>query len=254
MKLNRIVTAILMVNAILVGSASAAPTKQTEQVMHDYIINNPEVVVQSLQSYQQKQMDQAHKTIQKTQETASKFADPLFHQTNDPMSGNPNGKITVVEFFDYQCPHCVGMTPVMTGIVKSNPEVRVVYKEFPIRGPASEVASKAALAAHMQGKYLDFQHALMDNKQLPLTEEIIMGVAKTAGLDVEKLKTDMKGKEVAQQIKDTYKLAQNLQLMGTPAIFVAKSSVDKTSGPSAVVFVPGQVTQDQLQEVIGKIN
>lgn len=258
MKLNRIVTALLMSNIIAFGASgyanAASSSSSTEKVVHDYIINNPEVIVQSLQGYQQKQMEQAQKAMVKTQETASKYADPLFHNANDPSSGNPKGTISVVEFFDYQCPHCIDMTPVMDGIVKANSDVRIIYKEFPIRGPASETASRAALAAQMQGKYNDFQHALMAANKLPLTDEIIFTAAKSVGLDVDKLKADMKSKAVDQQIKDTYKLAQDLQLMGTPALFVAKSDVNKDSGPKAVVFIPGQVNQDQLQEVIGKIS
>lgn len=258
MKLNKIVTALLMSNVIAFGASGYANAAngqaQTEKIVHDYIINNPEVLVQSLQGFQQKQMEQAQKAMVKTQETASKYADQLFHHTNDPAAGNPNGKVTVVEFFDYQCPHCIDMTPVMDGIVKANSDVRVIYKEFPIRGPASETASRAALAAQMQGKYTDFQHALMKANKLPLTDDIIFGVAKTVGLDVDKLKADMKSKAVDQQIKDTYKLAQDLQLMGTPALFVAKSDVSKDSGPKAVIFIPGQVNQDQLQEAIGKVS
>ena len=259
MKLKRFVSTLLMANLIALGvaghaNAASTQTSQTEKVVHDYIINNPEVVVQSLQGYQQKQMEQAQKSMLKTQETASKYADALFHHSADPSSGNPKGKITVVEFFDYQCPHCIDMTPVMDGIVKANPDVRIIYKEFPIRGPASETASRAALAAQMQGKYSEFQHAVMAINKLPLTEDMIFTAAKSVGLDIDKLKADMKSKEVDQQIKDTYKLAQSLQLMGTPALFVAKSDVAKDAGPKAVIFIPGQVNQDQLQEVIGKVS
>ena len=263
MRVTRIVSSLLAANLMAFGAVGIANAtaielaqnqKATEQVVHDYILKNPDVVIQSLQGYQQKQMDQARKTMEKTQTNAPKYADPLFHQSIDPMTGNPTGKVTVVEFFDYQCPHCIDMTPVMTAIVKANPEVRVVYKEFPIRGPASETAAKAALAAQMQGKYIEFQHALMGVNKLPLTDDIIFDAAKSVGLDMEKLKTDMKSKTVEQQIKDTYKLAQDLQLMGTPALFIAKSNVNKDStGPNAVIFIPGQVNVDQLQDAVSKV-
>src|SRR5689334_12549783 len=74
----------------------------------------------------------------------------LFHQNSDPVAGNPKGKVTVVEFFDYQCSHCMTMAPVIEAIIKNNPNVRVVFKDFPIRGPVSEFAAKAALAANKQ--------------------------------------------------------------------------------------------------------
>src|SRR5437867_1714921 len=95
-KMNRIMLSVMVALGVA-GNASAAVTMtpdqktQTEQVVHDYLIKNPDVVVQSLQGYQEKQMEQARKTMEKTQETASKFADPLFHRNTDPAGGNPNG-------------------------------------------------------------------------------------------------------------------------------------------------------------------
>src|SRR5437016_4513875 len=85
----------------------------------------------------------------------------LFHQAHDPVAGNPNGSVTVAEFFDYQCSHCISMAPVMANIIKDNSDVRIVFKEFPIRGSISEFASRAALAANMQGKYYEFNHAIL---------------------------------------------------------------------------------------------
>lgn len=239
--------------AFAAGSMNTTEKKQVEGVVHDYLVKNPDVVVQALQTYQQQQMDQARKTMEKTQQTAPKFAKDLFHDANDPVAGNPKGKITVVEFFDYQCPHCTEMAPVMDELIKSNPEVRVVFKEFPIRGPVSEVAAKAALAANMQGKYFEFHKALMDAHRV-LTEEDILKIAQSVGLNVDKLKTDMKSDAVSNQLKATYKLAQGLQLIGTPALFVAKSDVNSSSPSTSVTFIPGQVDVAQLKTVIGKLN
>src|SRR5690606_23849156 len=103
--------------------------------------------------------------------------------------GNPKGSITVVEFFDYQCPHCVDMSPVLEEATKKNANVRVVYKEFPIRGPQSEFASRVALAANLQGKYLPVHNAILNANQ-PLTNDIILLLAKNAGAEIEKIKTD----------------------------------------------------------------
>lgn len=228
---------------------SAAQKNQIEAVVKDYLLKNPDVIVQSLQMYQQQQMNQARKTMEKTQQVAPKFAKDLFHDGSDPVIGNPNGKITLVEFFDYQCPHCVEMTPVLEGVVKADPDVKVVLKEFPIRGPVSEAAARAALAANMQGKYFELHKAMMDASRT-LTEEEIYTLAQKVGLNVDKLKTDMKSDAVNQKIKATYKLAQSLELMGTPAIFVAKSSVTSSAPATAVVFIPGQVDMGRLQTVI----
>jgi protein-disulfide isomerase len=258
-KMRRLVTGLAMAGMLVASMAAnaemnAAQKKDVEGVVRNYLVQNPDVVVQSLQAYQQKQMDEARKTMQKTQDSSPKFADALFHQANDPVTGNPKGKVTVVEFFDYQCPHCVDMDPVMTELVKNNPDVRVIFKEFPIRGPVSELAARAALAAKEQGKYMELHHAMMQTKSEPLSLESIMKLAQNVGLDVAKLKADMNKPVVNEQIKATYKLAQDLQLLGTPAIFVAKSTINNASPASAIVFVPGQVTQEQMNEILKKMN
>lgn len=232
---------------------SPTQQKQIEQVVHNYLLKNPEVIVESIQVLQQKQMDQARQTMQKTQTTAPKYADGLFHQANDPMAGNVNGKVTVVDFFDYQCPHCIKMTPVLEALIKANPDVRIVFKEFPIRGAASDTAAKAALAAKIQGKYFEFHKALMqDATQEQLNDAVILKVAKNVGLNVDQLQVDMKSDAVSKQIKDTYKLAQDLQLIGTPAFFIAKSDITSSAAPTAITFIPGQVDLDQLQQIVQK--
>jgi protein-disulfide isomerase len=224
---------------------SSAQKTQIEGVVHDYLIKNPEVIAEAVKGLQEKQMDQMRK---KTQDVASKSASNLFNAANDPMAGNAKGKVTVVEFFDYQCPHCVDMVPALNGIVKANDDLRVVYKEFPIRGPMSVTASKAALAANVQGKYMEMHDALMKSAS-SLSEDGINKMAKDIGLDVEKFKADMKGEAVDQQIKANYKLAQDLQLMGTPALFIAKTD----GGKDAIEFIPGQADQAQLQVSIDKV-
>lgn len=244
-----LVTAGLMSPAI---SFADMNKQQVQNVVHDYLIQNPDVVVQSLQAWQQKQMSD---TITKTQNSSVKLANEIFHQSNDPTAGNANAKVTVVEFFDYQCPHCVDMHPIFDDLVKKNSGVRVVFKEFPIRGPASDTAAKVALAAQEQGKYLEFHNALMAEAQkVPLTDDIIYAVAGQVGLNMKQLKDAVKSKEIDQKIKANYQLAQQLQLMGTPAIFIANSNITPNSPASAVIFVPGQVSAKQLNTEITKIS
>lgn len=234
-------------DANAVGTADKA---KIEKIVHDYLLEKPEVLVEAIQRLQQKQIMEAEKTIKQTKQTAASFAAPLFHQANDPISGNPNGKITVVEFFDYQCPHCIDMVPVIEAALKTNPSIRVVYKEFPVRGPLSNFAARAALAANKQGKYLEFSHALLSAKQ-PFTQEMIFQIAKDKGLDVDKLKKDINDKNIDDQIKANMKLAQDLKLFGTPAIFVGKTDA---SNKNTIDYFPGKTTQGQLQGMIDKAN
>ncbi len=260
MKMNQMIT-LGLACLLTSGAAISAPTdtvspaqkKQIEGVVRDYIMQNPEIMIQSLQGYQQKQIADQSKKFESIQKNAPKFANELFHQTTDPVAGNPKGAVTVVEFFDYQCPHCIDMTATLDSVLKTNPNVRVVLKEFPIRGPMSEVATRAALAANMQGKYFPFHLALMSSKTEPLTESAIYDIAKSAGLNVDQLKIGMKSKAVDQQIKTNYQLAKNLEIMFTPVFFIAKSDVSTSTKPEAIAFIPGQITAAQLNDVLKKI-
>lgn len=220
-----------------------------ESVVHQYLINKPEVLVEAMQSLQRKQYEEAQQTVKKTQQEAPQYINALFNQPGDPIGGNSKGKITIVEFFDYQCPHCVSMTPIINAIIKANPDVRVVYKEFPIRGPVSILAARAALAANKQGKYNTFSHALLSTKQ-PITEELIYNIAKENGLNVEQLKKDINDRSIENQIKNNVKLAQELKLFGTPAFFIGKSDAKSNN---AINYIPGHIDQKQLQSIIDQV-
>jgi protein-disulfide isomerase len=139
----------------------------------------------------------------------------------------------------------------MTAIEKANPDVKIVYKEFPIRGPVSEFAARAAIAANLQGKYKEFSHALLTSNQ-PLTNDTVLQIAQKSGLNVDKLKQDMDSKAVTDQLKGTMELAQNLKLFGTPALFIAKSDVSNNGG--TINYIPGQMNQAQLQSAIDQAN
>lgn len=219
-----------------------------ESVVHDYILENPNVIVEAIQILQKKQYEEAEKSVKQTQKDASQYADALFRQKSDPVTGNKEGVVTVVEFFDYQCPHCVDMAPVIEEVVKSSPNVRIVYKEFPIRGEMSDYAARAALAANMQGKYYPLHHALLTAKQ-PITKELVTKLAKKADVDITQMEKDMDGSTVREQLKNNLKLAQDLKLFGTPAFFIGKTDATKSA---KIDYVPGQLNTKQLQNAIEK--
>lgn len=258
--MGRFATTIIAACALAFSANTYAATPRTnvnvtpqerakiEEVVRQYLVQNPEVIIEAVQSFQRKQYEQAEKTVQETQKDVGNYIKPLFKQGNDPVAGNPNGSVTVVEFFDYQCPHCVDMAPVIEGIIKANPDVRIVFKEFPIRGPLSEFASRAALAANKQGKYYEFSHALLTSNK-PLTQELVFEVAKQQGLNVDQLKKDMNDQSISDQIKNTQKLAQNLKLFGTPAFFIGQTNA---ANGKNVIYSPGRMDQNQLQTAIDK--
>ncbi|MCP0914192.1 MULTISPECIES: DsbA family protein [Legionella] len=252
MKLTSILTAGALA-AVIASPVSAAETmsaeqkKEIEQIIHDYLVNNPEVLVEASQALQQKQQ-------QSMQEQAKgaiiENAEQLFNEKL-AIAGNPKGNVTLVEFFDYQCIHCKKMKPIISALIKKDANLRVIYKEFPIFGKSSELASQVALAAAMQGKYQQMHDALLDlNKRLD--ETIIMDAAKSVGLDLEKLKKDMESKQVMDALNANRELAEKMHLMGTPAFIIAATPGGQFKKDSEPAFIPGAASEETLQDLIKK--
>lgn len=231
--------------------ANANNTQQIETTVHQYLLKKPEVVVEALQAYQQKQMQSMQDMYKETQKLAPQFANDLFHNAQDPVAGDAKGKVSVVEFTDYQCSHCIEVASIVDKVLKANPTTRVVIKEFPIRGPLSETAARAALAANKQGKYWPFHLALYGIGSA-MTEDKIYETAKAVGLNVDKLKKDMDDKAIKDQVAANQKLAVNLKLIGTPAFFIAKSDTATGAPSTAINYIPGILTQEQMQAIIAK--
>lgn len=181
-----------------------------------------------------------------------KFSNPLFHQAGDPVLGNPQGNISLVEFLDYQCSHCVEMEPVINALIAKNPQLRVIIKEFPIRGSLSIYAAKAALAAKKQGQFSAFHHALMQLNS-SFSEETVIVLAKSLNLNIESLQSDMNGNSVDQQIRQNDQLAQQLQISGTPAFYLGKTSLPSNASSASIDFISGQVNQQSLQDLINRV-
>lgn len=169
----------------------------------------------------------------------------LFHN-NDPTAGNPRGNVTIVEFFDYNCWHCITMAPVIDAIIRSNPNVRVVFKEFPIRGPESDYASRVALIAHKQGKYYRFSHTLLTAHQ-PLTEALVRKVARDAGINMHSLNKDLQDSNITRQLRNNHQIALALNLTGTPAFFIGKT--DEADSRNVQHFL-GEMSAQELQRAI----
>lgn len=178
----------------------------------------------------------------------ARSVETLFHQPTDPVGGNPKGNVTIVEFFDYQCSYCVSMLSVIDKIVKTNPNVRVVYKEYPIKGSMSEFAARAALAANKQGKYHQFSRALLYSRH-HLSPSAVYEVAEKAGLNVDQLKKDMDSKAIRDQLEKNLTLAEQLNVTGTPAFFIGKTSAQTNNN---VDFIYGSMSQRELQREINK--
>lgn len=197
-------------------SISPEMRREFEALIKDYLIKNPEVMME-VQTALEAKMEkiQAEKMAISLKENAKE----LFHSSTAPVAGNLKGDVTVVEFFDYNCGYCKKALPDLAAVMQSDKNVRVVLKEFPILSKGSEEAAKIALAAKMQGKYWDF-HLAMLASQGQANEATALKVAEKAGLDMVRLKKEMTSAEVKKEIDDTRALAQKMGISGTPHFLV----------------------------------
>jgi protein-disulfide isomerase len=210
---------------VLVGANtnhfSAAQQGAIEKIVKDYLIKNPEIFLE-VQSALEAKM--AKDEAEKTKAMVAEHAKEIYHADNAPVAGNPNGDITVVEFFDYNCGYCKRGFADVAKLIDQDKNVRVVFKEFPILRDESEQASKVALAARMQGKYWEVHRDLISTKGL-VNEAVALKVAEAHGLDMAKLKTDMASPEVKAEIDRVKELANKLAINGTPHFLIGDRAV-----------------------------
>ena len=196
--------------------AADMPKDEFERRVRDYLTGHPEVVVQAANQFEELQRANEESEVRKILQA---HTDEVFRDPASPIGGNPNGEVTLIEFFDYNCPYCRQMVPVMIKAEEADPQLRVVYKEFPILGPNSTFAARAALAAHKQAKYVAFHRALYQVRGA-VDPSKIMEAATAVGLDVERLKTDMEDPALKAAIDKNLELAKVLRINGTPGFVV----------------------------------
>ena len=211
---------LFLVCAASPAAAQQAPAQRSvediEKIVREYLLNNPEVIFEAARRHQAKQRE---RQVQRDRELLAKHREKLLSDPHSMVGGNPEGDVTVVEFFDYQCGYCKRFAAVLEQAKKADPELRVVYKEFPVLGPKSLVGAQAALAARKQGRYIEFHEALMRVKG-KLDEATLMKVAGSVGLDLKRLRKDMQDPGILNAVSDTRRLAQALNINGTPAVIV----------------------------------
>lgn len=212
---------------------NAAQKKEIESVIQAYILDNPDVLLRSLQAGQAKEAEQRQLDAQAAISGNLK----ALTDANAPSIGNPNADVTIVEFFDYNCGYCKRALPDIQNILKADSNVRFVFREMPILGPTSQTAAQWALAAHKQGKYFDYHVALMNHKG-PKNEEVLAKIAKDTGLDVERLRKDAQSEAVQAEIERDVALARSIGISGTPAFIVGET------------LIPGYVGEDGLKQSI----
>ena len=237
----RLLPALLMTTALMAAPSARAqddlnPKQQdaVKKLIHDYIMENPSIIADAIEALRQKE-DMAAEAAAKKVLTERK--DEVFNDPDAPVLGNAKGDVTLVEFFDYRCPYCKAMDEQIAELIKSDGKTKLVMKEFPVLGPESVTAARAALAAREQKKYEEFHHALMRVKE-PLSDKILFKTAAEVGINVEKLKKDMDDQKVDTAIKNNLKLAHDLNLDATPTFIIGDQ------------MVPGAIPASGLKQLI----
>lgn len=211
--------ALLIVGPILPAGAeplSAPGPPALDQAIEQYIRSHPEVIEQALQSLEATRQEEERLRVRQAVVT---HQEELLRDPASPISGNLNGDVTVIEFFDYRCGYCKRAASAVTQLQQDDPGVRVVYKDFPILGEASVFGARAALAAREQGKHQAFHEAMLasDNE---LTQEDVFAIAQRVGLDVKKLESDLHALEWQAAIDRNRALAKLLGISGTPGFVI----------------------------------
>ena len=224
-----------------VGLAAAPATTGDKAVLgkaiREYLMANPEVLVEAMQELERKQDSQRDTVAQKAiQENRA----GLMNDPESPIHGNPNGDVTIVEFSDYQCPYCKRAHTTVKSVLAADSKVKLVFKDLPILGEPSRIAALAALAARAQNKHLALHDALMEFSG-KLDRDRIMEIAGSVGLDVARLQKDMDDPKLKEIIERNMALASALGVRGTPAFVIGNQ------------FVPGAVDADTLKRMINDV-
>jgi protein-disulfide isomerase len=207
-------------------------------IVREYFRQHPEVIVEALQEMQARGRTAENRP---SRETLAALHDELLNDKSAPIGGNPDGNITIIEFLDYRCGYCKKMFPGLMATLKSDGNIKYMLREFPILGPASLFASKAALAVWQTepGRYMDFHTALMKNTG-NLTNSKVIRLAQNIGLNTNKLRVSMDSPAIEAVINRNYEIAKVLNISGTPVFIIGGK------------LVPGAVGVDALKRLVAE--
>jgi protein-disulfide isomerase len=210
-----------------------------ETIVKNYLISHPEVLEEAMAELSKRQ---AAAETEKHEASIAKNSETIFNSPRGVSLGNKDGDVTFVEFFDYNCGYCKRAMADMLDLMKTDPKLKVVLKEFPVLGPGSVEAAQVAVAARMQDpggkKYLDFHQKLLGGRG-QADKAHAMAAAKDAGYDMARLEKDLGSPEVRATIEENFKLAEDMGMNGTPSYVIGKQ------------VVVGAVGLDGLKEKIG---
>lgn len=238
--LRRLPVIAAAVLALGITAAHAQQSKEDiEKIVREYILKNPEIIQEAIMELRKKQEMAEQTARSKALETHKQ---QIFQSKRDIVIGNPNGDVTLVEFFDYNCGYCKRSLNDIAELMKSDPKLRIVLKELPILSEGSVEAARVAVAVRMQdpSKYWAFHRALMSARGEANAAQAL-AAAKTAGLDVERIKKDISNPEVDATLHEVQELAKALAISGTPSFILGDA------------LIPGALPHTQLAAAIAQV-
>ncbi|SFS22348.1 DsbA family protein [Yoonia litorea] len=232
---NLLITAAISLTPFMVMADDLSEERIRELVL-ETIRENPGIVFEAAQLFEEQQQAQQ---AQVAAQVLAVERDTLERDPNAPVLGNPDGDVTVVEFFDYNCPYCRRVKPEMEALLAADPNVRVVYREWPILGEGSVFAARAALASRNQGKYDEFHWALMGLNGRA-EESTVIRAAQEIGMDIAQLRRDMNAPEIEEHIQTSMRLARAIGFSGTPSFVIGDS------------LAPGLINAEQMISLVNQ--
>lgn len=224
---------IFTVNSFAAVTKNTAFTKaqadQIQQIVHDYLVNNPTVLLEVAQRLQEQEKMKDLERLKQIKEKIPKFKNEIFNANNAGRTvvGNPNGKVILAVISQYLCAHCKFTSPLIENMVKNNPDLKVIIIQWPFFGNDSVYASKVALAANKQNKFTEMNHALFDSQNFLNKDEVDKIAKSVSGIDFAKLQTDMNDKAFDDALRANFKLAQDVGIIGTPTFVFANGTLTK---------------------------
>lgn len=237
--LLRSAAAVLCLAAVAAAPAraqtfSASQRGEIERIIKDYLVAHPEVLQEAISELEKRQ---SAAELEKQVAGVKQNKEVLFNSTHQVTLGNPRGDVTMVEFFDYNCGYCKKAMGDMLTLLKTDPNLKVVLKEYPVLGPGSLEAAQVAVAVRMQDKtgkkYLDFHQRLLGSHG-PADKARALAAAKEVGFDMARLEKDMGSDEVRETLKENMKVADAIGLNGTPSYIIGSDVVIGAQGYDAL--------------------
>src|SRR5215813_10366915 len=217
--------ALTLPAAALAQSFSGDQRRDIERIIKEYLLTNPELLQDVMNELEKRQ---ATAEAEKHRTSVKEHSAALFTSPRQVTLGNPQGDVTVVEFFDYNCGYCKRAMADMLDLLKGDDKLRFVLKEFPVLGEGSIQAAQVAAAVRMQDKtgkkYLEFHQKLLGGRGAA-DKARAMAVAKEVGLDMARLEKDMASEEVKTTLAESFKIAEAMGLNGTPSYVIGNEAV-----------------------------